>query len=743
MAMLAEPRRKQKWALNPRGKQWSEDSNKFGQKMLEKMGWTSGKGLGANEQGMTEHVRVSFKNDAAGIGYKNDNLDKAWTEHQDGFNSFLQQLQKSQDDNVVQVEEVKTDTSGNSLELKSKQSRARVHYHKFIRGKDVKRYSSKDLANIFGQKELNASKKSNDNENINEVNIDSDPLGKQVNRGGVITINGGNMADYFSKKSQNISVTPKRIKRRESTSESEPEYVGFGFASASKGSPNDTKENKETESSCNYAFENPCLRLNSPENISNSEMKLESSRKRKMFNDNESTVNNNTDWKDDVKDSYKNAFVNPALNLEPTTDEACNGKEFEVSRTQFGVTNSALDLQDEVVNKKRVTFNDHVEYSTDSVKKKKKKKEKAMLDRFEVENKRSKKKKKQDNTNNSVSTGIINEALDVEEVPEEINDNEINERKSSKSKKRKSSRRSSLETIVEIPEEDRKADECENEAKRLKVDESVIDDAIPQENLSSKKGKKKKKNKEKEKVEDEVTTIKDNNNIESEEKEVSIETKAEFCKLEDDIVKREDQENGKVKEKKKKRKEKTHGDITENQIKANDVECIEQKTENVEEETVKLKKGKKRKTKDADKSDINADVNIKSEKEIFNKENKNSESVNISKEEKPKKEKHKESVEDSSESTCTTEPVREECAKPTVNTRDTVTKVAHASLNSTKITHPSSKNIKLNSSSPWSERAKSSKQILRSLFYRNSVAHFPGANVDVIKGYGTDIYSKD
>lgn len=42
------------------------DSNKFGQKMLEKFGWTSGKGLGANEQGMVEHVRVKFKDDSGG-----------------------------------------------------------------------------------------------------------------------------------------------------------------------------------------------------------------------------------------------------------------------------------------------------------------------------------------------------------------------------------------------------------------------------------------------------------------------------------------------------------------------------------------------------------------------------------------------------------------------------------------------------------------------------------------------------
>ena len=51
---LAEPRRRQKWTLNPRGNLWSNDQDKFGQKLMEKMGWSQGKGLGANEDGRVQ-----------------------------------------------------------------------------------------------------------------------------------------------------------------------------------------------------------------------------------------------------------------------------------------------------------------------------------------------------------------------------------------------------------------------------------------------------------------------------------------------------------------------------------------------------------------------------------------------------------------------------------------------------------------------------------------------------------------
>lgn len=42
------------------------DANKIGQKLMEKMGWSRGKGLGKNEDGIVENLKVSYKNDSKG-----------------------------------------------------------------------------------------------------------------------------------------------------------------------------------------------------------------------------------------------------------------------------------------------------------------------------------------------------------------------------------------------------------------------------------------------------------------------------------------------------------------------------------------------------------------------------------------------------------------------------------------------------------------------------------------------------
>lgn len=119
--------------------------------MLAKMGWSKGKGLGKEQHGNLDFIQIRYKNNANGLGY--DGLkDNQWTENESQFDSLL----KSLNGNCSNPESAEEQPTGSkSLEEKSKSSRARVHYKKFTRGKDVHKYSEKDLANILGKKSLN------------------------------------------------------------------------------------------------------------------------------------------------------------------------------------------------------------------------------------------------------------------------------------------------------------------------------------------------------------------------------------------------------------------------------------------------------------------------------------------------------------------------------------------------------------------------------------------------------------
>ncbi|KAI2651879.1 PIN2/TERF1-interacting telomerase inhibitor 1 [Labeo rohita] len=135
MSMLAEPRRKQKWSVDPRNSAWSNDESKFGQKMLERMGWSKGKGLGKTEQGATEHIKVKVKNNNLGLGTAMNNEDN-WIAHQDDFNQLLAELNNCHGQNG---NDYPTQEQGFSLEEKSKTSKKRVHYMKFT--KEGRQYS--------------------------------------------------------------------------------------------------------------------------------------------------------------------------------------------------------------------------------------------------------------------------------------------------------------------------------------------------------------------------------------------------------------------------------------------------------------------------------------------------------------------------------------------------------------------------------------------------------------------------
>lgn len=55
-------------STDPNNIKWINDKSKFGLKMLEKMGWKEGKGLGKKEDGKKENIKISKKIDNRGLG---------------------------------------------------------------------------------------------------------------------------------------------------------------------------------------------------------------------------------------------------------------------------------------------------------------------------------------------------------------------------------------------------------------------------------------------------------------------------------------------------------------------------------------------------------------------------------------------------------------------------------------------------------------------------------------------------
>ncbi|XP_032234194.1 PIN2/TERF1-interacting telomerase inhibitor 1 isoform X2 [Nematostella vectensis] len=193
MAMLAEKRSKQKWSHDPRNTSWSNDTSRFGYQMLEKMGWRSGKGLGAKGHGGTTHVKVSKKNNSLGLGankYHEDN----WLAHQDEFNELLAKLNSASDT---------SSTSTQETEKKARSSKKRVFYKRFVKSKDLSGYSDQDMACILGQRSKSAPatpvEQSEEEDSDDSAASCPDPV--HTNLGGVTTIKAEHSVhEYFAKK---------------------------------------------------------------------------------------------------------------------------------------------------------------------------------------------------------------------------------------------------------------------------------------------------------------------------------------------------------------------------------------------------------------------------------------------------------------------------------------------------------------------------------------------------------------
>ena len=110
MSMLAETRRKGKWAFNPRGLKNGGEHEKKGKSLLEKMGWNEGQGLGKSNQGRVDPITLKVKNDAKGVGF--EGRSEAVLAHQDDFQSLLEDLAKSHENSAANSESNSVNVSG-------------------------------------------------------------------------------------------------------------------------------------------------------------------------------------------------------------------------------------------------------------------------------------------------------------------------------------------------------------------------------------------------------------------------------------------------------------------------------------------------------------------------------------------------------------------------------------------------------------------------------------------------------
>lgn len=198
MVSLNEKRSKIRYVVQNKT-EWTEDGNKFGQRMLEKMGWKTGVGLGKNEDGRTEHIDMQFKANLKGVGFVNGKYDSTWIAHSQSYDSLLMQLQQSHP--------TASSSSLHNFQETVQQTKTRFNYKKQSSGKDLSSRTHHELDCIFGWNKGNQikdeeakEKEERDKEEAEEQESKDDTTTTSDNN--LYTISKKSMHDYFKEKSR-------------------------------------------------------------------------------------------------------------------------------------------------------------------------------------------------------------------------------------------------------------------------------------------------------------------------------------------------------------------------------------------------------------------------------------------------------------------------------------------------------------------------------------------------------------
>ncbi|KAL3665918.1 hypothetical protein V7S43_009338 [Phytophthora oleae] len=158
---------------------WASDTSKFGFKMLVKMGWSAGKGVGKDLQGQATHVKIARRSENLGVGCSLKQAEvQGWSETAGGFADVLKTLNKSYGSKSSSDAASSDESSSGKKNKKSKKEKKekkekkvkkekkskkskksgsdkaivsrRLHYRKRQTNKDAKNYDATDMAAILG-----------------------------------------------------------------------------------------------------------------------------------------------------------------------------------------------------------------------------------------------------------------------------------------------------------------------------------------------------------------------------------------------------------------------------------------------------------------------------------------------------------------------------------------------------------------------------------------------------------------
>lgn len=203
---------KEKWSTDPNGEVWARDSSKFGQRMLEKMGWKEGKGLGANESGGTSHVKTSKRAPNLGLGAESSTPDR-WTEHITDFDDILSKLNAAPVSCSAPVSPLRGSAPASALSVaqsegeeekpkRKRRKKAKDLYTKFKKHKNLTSLSSQDLLHIFGEPQQDKQCSQNISNPLSETSVEENV----ESLSGVQTITSTmSCTDYFKSKKVKLS----------------------------------------------------------------------------------------------------------------------------------------------------------------------------------------------------------------------------------------------------------------------------------------------------------------------------------------------------------------------------------------------------------------------------------------------------------------------------------------------------------------------------------------------------------